>query len=211
MSQLLLQYIDIKRITALFLSITLPFSLAGAAQATTKPTSELIYNPGTLKPIDSVLKVKAGDMAPDFTLPSLGDTEIRLSSFQGKKNVVLSFIPAAWTPVCSDQWPGYNIARKYFEANDAVLLGISVDNLPTLYAWTHQMGELWFDILSDFWPHGEVADSYGLLRSGGTAERAMVYIDKEGIISAITVSDINERPELEEIVKQLEKLGNTAN
>ena len=68
-----------------------------------------IYNPGLLKPTDSVLKVKVGDIAPDFSLPSVSGGRISLSQYRGKKNVVLSFVPAAWTPVCSDQWPGYNI------------------------------------------------------------------------------------------------------
>jgi len=68
-----------------------------------------IYNPGQLKPIDSQLKVKVGDPAPDFTLPSVAGEKITLSRFKGEKNVMISFVPAAWTPVCSDQWPGYNI------------------------------------------------------------------------------------------------------
>ena len=72
-----------------------------------------IYNPGILKPIDSILKVKVGDPAPDFTLPSISGEKISLSRFAGKKNVVISFVPAAWTPVCSDQWPGYNIAKGF--------------------------------------------------------------------------------------------------
>jgi peroxiredoxin len=87
-----------------------------------------------------------------------------------------------------------------------VLLGISVDNLPTLYAWTHQMGTLWFPVLSDFWPHGAVAEKYGILRSDGVSERALFVIDKEGIIRYIDVHDINLRPKLEVLVKALERL-----
>ena len=108
-----------------------------------------IYNPGHLKPVDSTLKVKIGDRAPDFTLPSVSGEKISLSDYRGKKNVVISFVPAAWTPVCSDQWPGYNIVKEMFDANDAVLLGITVDNIPTLYAWTRQMGKLWFPVPRD--------------------------------------------------------------
>ncbi len=165
-----------------------------------------IYKPGKLKPIDSILKVKTGDLAPDFTLPSLSGKKITLSHFKGQKHVVISFVPAAWTPVCSDQWPGYNIARELFEKNDAILLGITVDNLPTLHAWTRQMGNLWFHVLSDFWPHGTVADQYGVLRSNGVSERALFIIDKEGIIRFIDVHDINIRPKLETCIKELEKL-----
>ncbi len=166
-----------------------------------------IYNPGQLKPIDSELKVKIGDPAPDFTLPSVSGDKVTLSHYRGKKNVVISFVPAAWTPVCSDQWPGYNIIKGMFDMNDAVLLGITVDNIPTLHAWTQQMGKLWFPVLSDFWPHGEVADRYGVLRSGGVSERALFFIDKKGIIRDIQVSDINKRPDLEYCATALEKMG----
>jgi peroxiredoxin (alkyl hydroperoxide reductase subunit C) len=165
-----------------------------------------IYQIGTLKPIDSVLKVKVGDRAPDFTLPSVSGEKVSLSQFRGKRNVVLSFVPAAWTPVCSDQWPGYNIAKDIFSQYDAVLLGITVDNIPTLFAWTNQMGQLWFPVLSDFWPHGAVAKRYGLLRSNGVSERALFVIDKKGIIRYIDVHDINKRPPLEDLVGALEKL-----
>ena len=167
---------------------------------------ESIYRPGKLKPIDSELKVKVGDKAPDFTLPSISGEMVSLSKFLGKKNVVLSFVPAAWTPVCSEQWPDFNKGKDVFEKNDAVLLGITTDNIPTLYAWTDQMGKLWFPVLSDFWPHGAVAKKYGVLRSEGTSERAIFIIDKEGIIRYIDVHDINKRPFLVTIIIELAKL-----
>jgi peroxiredoxin (alkyl hydroperoxide reductase subunit C) len=168
---------------------------------------EQIYDVGPLKPVDSVLKVAEGEMAPDFTLPSVGGEKIALSSFQGSKHVMISFVPAAWTPVCSDQWPGYAIARPLFEQHDAVILGITVDNLPTLFAWTRQMGDIWFPVLSDFWPHGGVADRYGVLRGDGTAERALIFIDKSGKIRKIHVGDINERPKLDLIVAALKEMN----
>ena len=166
-----------------------------------------IYNPGQLKPVDSTLKVKIGEPAPDFTLPSVSGEKISLSQYRGKKHVVISFVPAAWTPVCSDQWPGYNIVKQLFDENDAVLLGITVDNIPTLYAWTNQMGDLWFPVLSDFWPHGAVAEKYGVLRSSGVSERALIFIDKKGIIQDIQVSDINVRPDLAQCATTLEKMN----
>ena len=166
-----------------------------------------IYDPGQLKPIDSTLNVKVGDVAPDFTLPSVSGEEITLSQYRGKKHVVISFVPAAWTPVCSDQWPGYNIVKEMFDENDAVLLGITVDNIPTLYAWTKQMGQLWFPVLSDFWPHGAVAQKYGVLRSSGVSERALIFIDKKGIIRDIQVSDINVRPDLAYCATTLERMN----
>ena len=171
---------------------------------------EDIYDPGTLKSRDSVLKVKVGDRAPGFILPAVSGGKVSLSQYLNKMNVVLSFVPAAWTPVCSDQWPGYNIVKYIFDRHDAVLLGITVDNIPTLFAWTHQMvtdgGNLWFPVLSDFWPHGAVADKYGVLRSDGMSERVTIVIDKKGVIQYIDVHDINKRPPLQGIVIELEKL-----
>ena len=183
------------------------FAFAPMAYAISEAFKENIYDVGTIKPVDSVLKVKVGDRAPDFTLPSLTGEKISLSQYRGKKNVVLSFVPAAWTPVCSDQWPGYNIVKDIFDQNDAILLGITVDNLPTLYAWTNQMGKLWFPVLSDFWPHGAVAGKYGVLRSDGISERALFVIDKKGMLRYVNVNNINKRPSLEDLVNALEKLN----
>jgi len=182
------------------------FISTSIAYAISEAYKENIYQVGTLKQIDSVLKVKVGNRAPDFTLSAISGEKISLKQYQGKKNVVLSFVPAAWTPVCSDQWPGYNIVKDIFDQNEAILLGITVDNIPTLFAWTNQMGKLWFPVLSDFWPHGAVAKKYGVLRSNGVSERALFVIDKKGIIRYIDVHDINKRPPLEDLVTALEKL-----
>jgi peroxiredoxin len=186
------------------------FAWSAVVHSQSPDFKENIYPVGKLKPTDSVLKVKVGERAPDFTLPAVRGGEVTLSQYRGKKNVVISFVPAAWTPVCSDQWPGYNIAKEYFDQNDAILLGITVDNIPTLYAWTNQMcmgsGNLWFPVLSDFYPHGAVASKYGVLRSDGVSERSLFVIDKQGIIRYIDVHDINKRPRLEVLVKELQKL-----
>jgi len=165
-----------------------------------------IYDPGKLVPVESNVKLKVGDPAPDFSLPDLLRTKVTLSEFRDKKNVVVSFVPAAWTPVCSQQWPGYNVAQDIFEKSDAILLGISVDNIPTLYAWTQQMGKLWFPVLSDFWPHGAVAAKYGVLRPDGVSERALFVIDKHGVIRYIDIHDINVMPKLEILARELAKL-----
>jgi len=186
-------------VVSLFVSFSIAYAISEAFK-------ENIYKVGELKPVDSVLKVKIGDRAPIFTLPSVSGEKISLKQYLGKKNVVLSFVPAAWTPVCSDQWPGYNIIKDIFDQNDAILLGITVDNIPTLFAWTNQMGKLWFPVLSDFWPHGGVAKKYGVLRSNGISERALFVMDKKGIIRYIDVHDINKRPPLEDLVNELEKL-----
>jgi len=181
-------------------------ALSGPCLGSRSAMEGMLYDPGHLKPVDSERTVTVGDPAPPFSLPSVRGEIISLKRYLGRRNVILSFVPAAWTPVCSDQWPGYNITRDLFEQYDAIVLGITVDNLPTLYAWTRQMGELWFPVLSDFWPHGETARKYGVLRTDGTAERALFIIDKTGIIRFVLVSDINRRPDLGSIVNALKTI-----
>jgi peroxiredoxin (alkyl hydroperoxide reductase subunit C) len=196
----IVQFTLILVVLSVFVSVPMAFAISDAYKGN-------IYQTGPLKPTDSKLKVKVGDRAPDFTLSAIFGENISLGQYRGKKNVVLSFVPAAWTPVCSDQWPGYNIAKDLFNQYEAILLGITVDNIPTLFAWTNQMGQLWFPVLSDFWPHGAVAKKYGVLRSDGVSERALIVIDKKAIIRYIDVHDINKRPPLENLMSALESLN----
>lgn len=188
--------------------------LIGGGQAWSSIDEKDIFPIGKLKPKNSTAKLKVGDPAPDFTLKAVDGRDIILSQYKGKKNVVISFIPAAWTPVCSMQWPMYEVADDIFGDNDAVLLGISVDNLPTLFTWTKQMATkgnfVWFPVLSDFYPHGAVADKYGVLREEGVSERAIFIIDKKGIIRFIDVHDINFRPSLMELRKALMEVNNSS-
>lgn len=188
----------------LFTGFALVLALAGLAWA--QLPAGRVHDPGQLKPRDSVQRLRVGDKAPDFSLRSLDGDVVRLSDFRGKKNVVLSFVPAAFTPVCSDQWPGYNLARPLFEERGAVLLGVTTDNRPSQQAWVQEMGGLWFPVLSDFWPHGGVAASYGVLRGDGMAERALFVIDRQGVIRFIDVHDINTRPELGALMRALDQL-----
>ena len=167
-----------------FFLIIFGFIFVTAVEASDVP-QESIYQVGPLKPVDSRLKVKIGEKAPDFTLKAVSGGMISLHDFKGRKNVVLSFVPAAWTPVCSDQWPGYNIVQEEFEQNDAILIGISVDNIPTLFAWTHSMGKLWFPVLSDFWPHGKTAVTGGHRSS----ERGGIKVFGAGIMSQRCVAE----------------------
>ena len=189
------------------LAVAAAFFATSAAAQSSPIRPELIWRPaGHLKPVDSKLTVKVGDKAPDFNLPAIDGSRIRLSEYLGKKNVVLTFVPAAWTPVCSGQWPGYNMAKKLFDNANAVLIGISCDNIPSLHAWVAEMGGVWFPVASDFWPHGKLAAKLGILRPEGVAERAIFVIDTKGIIRFIDVHDINTRPDLGELAQALEKI-----
>ena len=173
-------------------------------------TCKNIFPVNHLTPTATETALKEGSQAPDFVLPSVAGDKITLSHYLGKKNVVISFVPAAWTPVCSYQWPVYDKAKDIFHDNDAILLGITVDNVPTLYAWTKEISiskdGMWFPVLSDFFPHGQVAQKYGVLRPEGFSERALFVIDKKGIIQFIDIHDINGRPPLLELREALEEI-----
>jgi len=196
-----------RRFAAALLLGTLFLAAPAAAQTAAAPSlAGNIYQVPHLPPTDSVPTVAVGSPMPDFDLPTTDGSRARLSDYVGKKNLVVSFVPAAWTPVCSGQWPGYNIAREIFEDNDAALLGVSVDNIPTLFAWTREMGGLWFPVASDFWPHGGLAKKLGILRSDGVAERTLILVDKQGVIKFLDVHDINVRPDLGPLVEAMEKV-----
>jgi peroxiredoxin len=102
--------------------------------------------------------------------------------------------------------PSYEEQISEFEALDAQVLGVSTDNIPSNDAFLKSLGGLSYPLMSDFYPQGEVALKYGVLRDGGITERAIFIIDKEGIIRYIDIHDINEQPENEELLDILKKL-----
>ena len=82
--------------------------------------------------------LNVGEQVPDFELPAVvGNikTQFKLSDYRGKKNVVLAFYPADWTPVCASQLPGLNTDLERFAGYDAEVVGISVDSIPSHTAW----------------------------------------------------------------------------
>ena len=95
--------------------------------------------------------------------------------------------------------PSYELELYKFEGYNTQVLGISVDHIPCLKAWAESLGGISYPLLSDFWPHGAVAQMYGVLREDGTSERALFVVDKEGIIRYIDIHDIDDQPDNEEI------------
>lgn len=87
------------------------------------------------------------------------------------------------------------------------VLGISVDSVPCLTAWAESLGGITYPLLSDFYPHGEVAQRFGVLRKDGRSERALFIIDKEGIVRYVDVHDIDDQPDNEELFRVLAELG----
>jgi peroxiredoxin len=125
---------------------------------------------------------------------------VKLSEFRGKKNVVLAFHPVAFTPMCANQMRGYESDLARFDRSDTVVLGISIDAQPAKSAWAKTLGEISFDLLSDFHPHGEVAQKYGVFRpKEGFSERALFVVDKQGRIAWAKKYDVPEQPSNEEL------------
>lgn len=102
--------------------------------------------------------------------------------------------------------PSYEDDLSKFEEYDTQVLGISVDSIPSHEAWQKSIGGISYPLCSDFWPHGEVAQKYGVLRDEGMTERALFVIDKEGVIRFIDVHPIDQQPDNEEIFEVLRKL-----
>jgi hypothetical protein len=86
------------------------------------------------------------------------------------------------------------------------VLGLSVDSEPCLKSWSERLGKITYPLLSDFYPHGQVASAYGVLRSEGYSERSIFVIDKEGIIRYVDVHDIKEKPDNKVLFSALAEL-----
>ncbi|GAC1378414.1 MAG: peroxiredoxin [Ktedonobacteraceae bacterium] len=149
--------------------------------------------------------LKVGDIAPDFTLKS-GKEDWRLKDFRNKKNVVLAFVPFAFSSVCSAQLPAYEADLERFKDFDAEVVSISMDSTHALNAWRKSM-DVSFPLLSDFYPQGKVVDLYGLRHQLGMPSRAVIVIDKEGIIRYIEVlNSSGDMPDNEDLFDALRKL-----
>ena len=126
----------------------------------------------------------AGALAPDFTLSDQHGEELVLSELVQESPVVLVFFPLAFSGICTNELCELRDNLSVFADANVRLLGISVDSVWSLKAWAEQEGYS-FSVLSDFWPHGEVAQQYGVfVEERGIATRATVLIDQDRKIAA---------------------------
>ncbi|MCL2584807.1 MAG: peroxiredoxin [Streptosporangiales bacterium] len=154
------------------------------------------------------MAVEIGDEAPDFELPDQHGTPVKLSSFRGKKNVVVVFYPLAFSPVCSGELCG--LRDSFPEATsreDVELITVSVDSMFTHRAWA-DAEKFEFSLLADFWPHGAVAKSYGVFdEDKGLATRGTFVIDKQGKVTWKVVNPIPEARDIADYSKALSALS----
>jgi len=149
--------------------------------------------------------VKIGNKAPDFILDDHNEKPFKLSDFKGKK-ILLSFHPLAWTSVCAQQMQSLEENKRNFDKTNTIAVGISVDPAPSKKAWAEHLGIKNTRLLSDFWPHGAIAQQYGIFRGDdGISERANIIVDEEQNISFIKIYPISQLPDIQEIIRFLEQ------
>jgi peroxiredoxin len=153
------------------------------------------------------MAVEIGEQAPDFELKDQHGTPVRLSSFRGSKNVVLVFYPLAFSGVCTGELCAIRDEFPEVSGDDVELLTVSVDSTFTHRAWA-DAENFEFGLLSDFWPHGGAAKSYGVFdEERGLATRGTFIIDKSGVVRWKVINPIPQARDIAEYSKALADLS----
>ena len=126
--------------------------------------------------------ISVGETAPDFTLRDQNNEEVTLSSFRGRQAVLIIFYPLAFTGICTGELCAVRDDLPTFQNDDVQVLTISVDSTYSHKIFSEREGYE-FPLLSDFWPHGAVAQRYGAFNDqAGIANRGTFLVDKSGIV-----------------------------
>jgi peroxiredoxin len=152
------------------------------------------------------VSVHVGDEAPDFELPDQSRQPVRLSSFRGRKNVVVVFYPMSFTPTCQGELCAIRDTIADFDSSDVQTLAISCDSAAVQARFAAEQGYS-FPLLSDFWPHGETARAYGVFdEQRGLALRGTFIVDKQGKVAYEVVNAIPDARDLDEYKAVLARL-----
>ncbi|MGH3389653.1 MAG: peroxiredoxin [Actinomadura sp.] len=152
------------------------------------------------------MAVEVGDSAPDFELKDQHGSPVKLSDFRGKKDVVLVFYPLAFSGVCTSELCTIRDELPTLGGEDVQVLTVSVDSMFSHRAWADQE-KYEFPLLSDFWPHGAVAEAYGVFdEEKGLSTRGTFVIDKEGVVRWKVVNAIPDARDIEDYRKALAAL-----
>jgi peroxiredoxin len=144
--------------------------------------------------------IQLGKMVKSFTLQDQFGQNFVLSKMKGQR-VLLSFHPLAWTPVCTLQMQSLEKNKKIFDKLNTITVGLSVDSVPCKAAWAKSIKIKQTKLLSDFWPHGNVAKSLGLFREqDGISQRANVILNEVGKVCFVKVYPISQLPDIGEII-----------
>ena len=152
------------------------------------------------------MSINVGDLAPDFELVNQFGEKVSLSSFKGKKNVVLVFFPFAFTGTCTGELCALRDDLSAFQNENIELLAISCDAMFTQKVFAEKEGYN-FPLLSDFWPHGAVASKYGVFNEDrGLALRGTFIIDQAGIVRWSVINSPAEARKIEDYRSALASL-----
>jgi peroxiredoxin (alkyl hydroperoxide reductase subunit C) len=128
------------------------------------------------------MPIEVGAEAPDFVLKDQNNQEVRLSDFRGKRTVLLVFYPLAFTGICQGELCEVRDNLNEYVNDDVQVLTVSVDSVYSHKIWADKEGYQ-FPLLADFWPHGAVAQAYGVFNeTAGIANRGTFVIDKAGVV-----------------------------
>jgi peroxiredoxin len=152
------------------------------------------------------MALELGNRASNFTLQNQHGESISIADFRGKQHVVVVFYPFAFSRVCTGELCEIRDTIVDFTDSNAVVLAVSCDSMYVLRAFAERDG-LTFDLLSDFWPHGEVARSYGVFNEQrGRAERATFIVDRDGLLRWQVENEIPQARNLDDYRKVLASL-----
>jgi peroxiredoxin len=144
-----------------------------------------------------------GLLAPDFELLDQHGTPLRLSSYRGKRNVLIVFFPWAFSGVCTGELCVLRDDLASFQNDDAQLVAISTDSKFAQRVYADREGFA-FPLLADFWPHGEVARRYGVFdEKAGAALRGTFVVDRDGIVRWSVVRGIPDARDADDYRKVL--------
>ncbi|WBB67075.1 peroxiredoxin [Micromonospora sp. WMMD812] len=128
------------------------------------------------------MPIEVGAEAPDFVLKDQNNQEVRLAGFRGKRTVLLIFYPLAFTGICQGELCEVRDNLDEYVNDDVQVLTVSVDSVYAHKVWADREGYQ-FPMLADFWPHGAVAQAYGVFNeTTGFANRGTFVIDKAGVV-----------------------------
>jgi peroxiredoxin len=134
------------------------------------------------------MAIEIGQPAPDVTAPDQDGNPVRLADFQGDKSVLVVFYPFTFTGVCEGELCALRDDYSKFESAGVQILAVSCNTKHVQKRWQEEMGYQ-FPVLSDFWPHGSVAQAFGVFNEAvGCANRATFAIDKDGTVVDVVVS-----------------------
>jgi peroxiredoxin len=150
--------------------------------------------------------IKLQEPAKNFSLKDQNDKTFDLLEHAGSR-ILLSFHPLAWTAFCAGQMKSLEENAGKFANLDTVPVGISVDSVPCKKAWADSLKIVRTPLLCDFWPHGKVAQDYGIFRdTNGFSERANILIDRKMNAAFVKVYPVHSVPDIQEVISFIEKM-----